>query len=216
MQERVPNRQSLIHKRNLRGGTPGDQPRMTSPSVSPITCSVNHRRFTAAPRRNRIGRGTRPGKGDDVVVAALYDQVGKVKYAGSLTVTNFDKGGYRLITQSSPGVPGSPKAHARFGRSIGVRSDSARTSALLVSTCGFDRPDSDDCGVVQARSTMLDSWSSLWPSTTGFVHGVAASSVCRPVTASRPEGTAAVRWRPHARGSPGRRPAPWLDRTDRW
>ncbi|MCW3159063.1 hypothetical protein [Micropruina sonneratiae] len=108
-----------------------------------------------------FARGLTRSASYDVVVAALYDQVGKVKYAGSLTVTSFDKGGYRLITQSSPGVPGSPKAHARFGSSIGVRSDSARTSALLVSTCGFDRPDSDDCGVVQARSTRLDSWSSL-------------------------------------------------------
>lgn len=62
-----------------------------------------------------IARGLTASSSYDVVAAAMYDQLDDLKTAGSLTVTNFDKGGYRLITQDSPGVPSTPKRQGMFG-----------------------------------------------------------------------------------------------------
>lgn len=78
-----------------------------------------------------LSRGLTGAGTYDVVVAARLDQLGATRYAGSITLTNFDKGGYRLITQNSTGVPGSVGDSHQFGTFIGSRHLSPVSDALL-------------------------------------------------------------------------------------
>lgn len=78
-----------------------------------------------------ITRGLTGVASYDVVVAARLDKIGKSRFAGSVTLTNFDTGGYRLITQNSPGVPGSVGIDHQFGTFIGRRHLDATSDALL-------------------------------------------------------------------------------------
>lgn len=117
-----------------------------------------------------IARGLTASSSYDVVAAAMYDQLDDLKTAGSLTVTNFDKGGYRLITQDSPGVPSTPKRQGMFGWTLAVRNDGLRTSAVLASPSQLDHPDTDGWAVVQTSPGRLNTWNFLWPSTTGHTY----------------------------------------------
>jgi len=85
-----------------------------------------------------IARGLTGSGSYDVVAGARLDQLGTTKGAGSVTVTNFDRSGYQLITQNTPGVPGSVAKSRQFGATLGLRHLTPASDSILTTSYQTD------------------------------------------------------------------------------
>lgn len=76
------------------------------------------------------------GTGSYDIAIGAAEAVGKAYGAGSVTVANFTKAGYRTYTQNSKGIPGTAERNDDFGSAIGVLGTSATTDTLLIGAPG--------------------------------------------------------------------------------
>jgi hypothetical protein len=102
---------------------------------------------------------TRAGSYD--LVASSREGIGSAAVAGSVLVTNFDKGGYRSLTQASPGVPGEVGKDHWFGFELTKRSGSG-SDALVIGS--LDATGCSNGGIVMQTSgapLATASWSTV-------------------------------------------------------
>lgn len=126
-----------------------------------------------------IARGLTGTGSYDVVVGTPNEHLGRVRYAGSVTVGSFTRRVYRGYTQDSPGVPGKPdRAPSEgladgdyFGGALGTLPTSDTTDTLVIGAPGETNGDCLTQGYVTMtdgrRLTSSTHWRYLAPPTTG-------------------------------------------------
>lgn len=112
-----------------------------------------------------IARGLTGSGSYDVVAGARLDQLGTTKGAGSITVTNFHRSGYQLITQNTPGVPGSVAKSRQFGATLGLRHLTSASDSILTTSYQTD-PDCKEASMLMqtaAAPIQTTTWNLVSP-----------------------------------------------------